>query len=72
MVYDLFSKAKPDTTAKDYLRPPQFIPAHTRADEILPRMRMSHQPLAMIVNERDEVIGLLSLEDVLEEIVGEF
>ncbi|MFP6906596.1 MAG: hemolysin family protein [Verrucomicrobiota bacterium] len=71
-VYDLFSKPKPDAVAKDYLRPPQIIPSHTRADEILPRMRMSHQPLAMIVNERDEVIGLLSLEDVLEEIVGEF
>jgi putative hemolysin len=71
-VYDLFANTKPDATAKDFLRPPQFLHAKTRADEILPRMRTSHQPLAMVVNEQNDVIGILSLEDVLEEIVGEF
>lgn len=57
-------------TAKDYARPPQYVAADARADQLLPRMRLSRQPLALVQDERERVIGLVSIEDVLEEIVG--
>ncbi len=58
-------------TAQDFARPPQYASADSRIDQLLPRMRLSHQPLALIQDEREQVIGLVSVEDILEEIVGE-
>lgn len=60
-----------DRTAQDFARPPQYVSAVSRADQLLPRMRLSRQPLALVHNDREQVIGLVSIEDVLEEIVGE-
>ncbi len=57
-------------TAKAYARPPQYVAADSRADQLLPRMRLTRQPLALVQDERKHVIGLVSIEDVLEEIVG--
>ena len=55
---------------KEFARPPQYVQANTRADQLLPRMRLSRQPLALVRDEAGSVVGLLSLEDLLEEIVG--
>jgi CBS domain containing-hemolysin-like protein len=59
-----------DRYVKEFARPPQYVQATARADQLLPRMRLSRQPLALVRDEADTVIGLLSLEDILEEIVG--
>ncbi|MDD2237041.1 MAG: hemolysin family protein, partial [Kiritimatiellae bacterium] len=58
-------------TAAEYMRPPQFISASTPPDEVLTRMRHTHQPIAVVVGTYDEVMGLVTLEDLLEEIVGQ-
>lgn len=57
-------------TAADYMRPPQFIGDYTPVDHILPRMRVTRQPLVLVTNDRFEVIGLVTQEDVLDEVVG--
>ncbi|MCX6996637.1 MAG: CNNM domain-containing protein [Kiritimatiellaeota bacterium] len=57
-------------TARDYMRPPQFVAGHTPVDHILPRMRVTRQPIVLVVNERMEVIGLVTLADVLDEVIG--
>ncbi|MFH0880252.1 MAG: hemolysin family protein [Lentisphaerota bacterium] len=57
-------------TVKDYMRPVQLVADHTPVDHVLPRMRVTRQPMVLVTDERFEVIGLATLEDVLEEIVG--
>ncbi len=59
-----------DKTARDYMRPPQLVSMHTPVDHVLPRMRVTRQPMVLVADDRMEVVGLVTLEDVLEEIVG--
>lgn len=58
-------------TARDYMRSIQWVDENTPADKILPRMRLSRQPMALVRNSRDETVGLATIEDLLEEIVGQ-
>ena len=57
-------------TARAYLRPPQFVAGHMLVDHVLPRMRATRQPLTLVTNEPFEVIGLITMNDVLSVIVG--
>jgi CBS domain containing-hemolysin-like protein len=54
-----------------FARAPLFVPEDMPADEIFPRLRRYRQPLCLVTREPAEVTGLLTTEDVLEEIVGE-
>jgi CBS domain containing-hemolysin-like protein len=58
-------------TIAGYVRPPLLIPESAPVGDILPRLRRSRQPMCLVVNERSEVTGLLTVEDILEEIVGQ-
>jgi len=70
-VFDVFSdKRSEDKKAQHYLRSPQFVSADTPADDVLPRMRRSQQPMMLVTDEHVDVVGLITVEDVLEEIVG--
>lgn len=57
--------------AHDFARPPQFVAPTDRADQLLPHMQRSRQPLALVQDADEQVLGLVSIEDILEEIVGE-
>jgi Mg2+/Co2+ transporter CorB len=54
------------------LRPPYFIPASTPLLTQLQQFQATRQRLGLVVDEYGELLGLVSLEDILEEIVGEF
>jgi Mg2+/Co2+ transporter CorB len=54
------------------LHEPYFIPVGTLLNIQLQNFQQHHQRLAMIVDEYGEIQGLLTLKDILEEIVGEF
>ncbi|MBN1268283.1 MAG: DUF21 domain-containing protein [Kiritimatiellae bacterium] len=56
--------------AADYIQPPQLVADYTPVDHILPRMRVTRQPLVFVCDDRMEIIGMVTLEDVLDEIVG--
>jgi Mg2+/Co2+ transporter CorB len=49
-----------------------FIPEETELNKVLLAMRTHKKRAALVVDEYGEVIGLVTLEDILEEIVGEF
>ncbi|MBN1269040.1 MAG: DUF21 domain-containing protein [Kiritimatiellae bacterium] len=66
----LASEAIAGKTAEHFARPPQFAPADMPVDDLLPRMRMTRQPMALVTDEQSEVVGLVTSEDILEEIVG--
>lgn len=56
---------------KAIIRPSVFIPDSARLGNVLSRMQLDHIHLAIIVDEHAGVEGILTLEDLLEEIVGE-
>ncbi|MFN0195914.1 MAG: hemolysin family protein [Planctomycetaceae bacterium] len=56
---------------KDIVREPFYVPETTRIDTLLETMKREHIHLAIVLDEYGGVVGLVTLEDILEEIVGE-
>ena len=59
-------------TLREILREPYFIPEGTPLFTQLQNFQETHRRLGLVVDEYGEIQGLVSLEDILEEIVGEF
>ena len=53
------------------LRPATFVPEAKKVDELLEEMQTGHVHMAMVVDEYGGIAGLVTLEDIFEEIVGE-
>lgn len=51
--------------------PPHFVPETKRLDQLLSELQTLHQTLAVVVDEFGGTSGLVTIEDLLEEIVGE-
>ena len=70
---DLISAAehKAVIALQDILRPVHFIPETKHIGEVLKDFQRKHIHLAIVVNEHGGVEGLVTLEDIIEEIVGE-
>lgn len=56
---------------KEVMRPIMFIPESIRINQLLSEFKAKHMHIAMIINEHGSITGLITLEDILEEIVGE-
>jgi magnesium and cobalt transporter len=56
---------------KDILRPAVFVPESKRLNVLLKDFRESRNHMAMVIDEYNGVAGLVTIEDVLEQIVGE-
>lgn len=56
---------------RDLVRPPHFVPWSKPVDQLLREMQKRHIHMAVVVDEYGGVMGICTLEDVLEEIVGE-
>jgi len=56
---------------RDMLRPAVFIPEAKRLNVLLKEFRMNRNHIALVVDEYGGVSGLVTIEDVLEQIVGE-
>jgi putative hemolysin len=59
-----------DRRVADFSRPPLYVNQDMPADDILPLMRRAHQPMCLVRDAAEAVVGLLTTEDVLKEIVG--
>ena len=55
---------------ESFIRSPLFVSEKMPVDDILPRMRRFRQPMCLVRNEQGDVTGLITTEDILEEIVG--
>jgi putative hemolysin len=55
----------------DILRPAFFVPESMRAGRVLQEMQRRKVPLALVVDEHGGLAGLVSLEDLVEELVGD-
>jgi putative hemolysin len=58
-------------TLKDLAKSPLFIPASKTADDLLRQFQQEKRHIAIVVNEFGGVMGLITVEDLLEEVVGE-
>ncbi len=60
-----------DATVQSLMREPFYVPISTGVDTLLQTMKQERVHLAIVVDEYGGVAGLVTLEDVLEEIVGD-
>lgn len=72
IIYDVFKKeCTPQTLVGDLLHEPYFAPENTDLDVLLKEMQRLHRSMAIIVDSYGGTAGLVTIEDILEEIVGE-
>ena len=60
------------TTAGTISRPIMVTPEHHGLEDLLLEMRTRRQHIALVVDEHGMVLGLVTLEDVIEELIGDF
>lgn len=61
----------PSLTLRDLVRPAVFIPETKRLNVLLQEFRSKRNHIAVVIDEHGGITGLVTLEDVLEQIVGE-
>lgn len=64
-------REKPEGLPTEVLRTPYHVPESKRVDELLAAMRTEKVHLAIVLDEFGGTAGLVSIEDILEEIVGD-
>jgi CBS domain containing-hemolysin-like protein len=65
------AKGDPSTNVRHLMRPPYFVPEHIKLDALLRQFKKRKSHMAVVVDEHGGVSGLITLEDALEELVGE-
>lgn len=60
-----------EQSLRDLIRTIPFIPESIMINQLLKELQKNHQHMAMVINEYGSIAGLITLEDILEEIVGE-
>lgn len=65
------AKGRTDLRLRDIAHPPLFVPAGKTADDLMKQFQQEKRHMGVVVNEFGGVMGLVTLEDLLEEVVGE-
>ena len=71
LLHAVLDDAEPDAGWRSLVRPAWFIPMTNTVDAQLRDFRANHRHLALVVDEFGGIAGLVTLEDVLEVIVGD-
>ena len=67
----LLNRTSPDFKMEDVLLPPEFVPETIHLDALFKDMQSEHTHMVIVVNEYGLTSGIVTMEDILEEIVGE-
>lgn len=67
----LFARHDEAFNIQEYMRPAVFVPESKRLNVLLKEFRMNRNHMAVVVDEYGGVSGVITIEDILEEIVGD-
>jgi CBS domain containing-hemolysin-like protein len=60
-----------EKSARDVMRPPFIVPESARIEAVLAELQRNNKQMAIVADEYGGISGMLTLEDIVEEIVGE-
>src|SRR3546814_16053183 len=67
----LLTPTHPETNLRALIRPALFIPESNRLNVFLHEFRSNRNHLAIVIDEHGSISGMVTMEDVLEQIVGD-
>ncbi len=69
--WDLMDPELPDRPLEELIKPAHYVSPYQTIDQLLPVLRNRDDHMAIVVNEFGSAIGMITMEDILEEVVGE-
>ena len=69
--WDLMDSETAGKTLQDLIKPPQYVLQFQTIDELLPILRQREDHMAIVVDEFGSAIGIITMEDIVEEVVGD-
>ena len=69
--FDLLNPPSDNTLITDLIRPAYYVPPNKKIDDLLKELQQRGLHMAIVVDEYGGCIGIITIEDLLEEIVGE-
>lgn len=70
-VFDILYERHRKVFVRSYVRPARLVPETKRIDELFVEMQRERESIAIVVNEFGACFGIVTLEDIMEEIFGE-
>ena len=70
-MWDLMDPALAKRPLSELIQPAYYVTVHQLLDELLPNLQQRKEHVAVVVDEFESAIGMITLEDVLVEVVGE-
>ncbi len=71
LLEDDWSRSASRFDIKDYIRPTIVVPESKRLNDLLQEFRETHNHMAVVIDEYGDIAGVVTIEDVLEQIVGD-
>lgn len=69
--WDLMDPALRERPLSELIKPALYVSPYQTIDELLPILRNRHDHMAVVVDEFGSAVGMITMEDILEEVVGE-
>jgi putative hemolysin len=70
-VYEILFAGITGKLVRDVMQKAQFVSSTDRINRVLPVLRASRNPLSIVINPEGKPLGIVTIEDIIEEIVGE-
>jgi CBS domain containing-hemolysin-like protein len=69
--WDLLDRKLSSRPLSELIKPAQYVTSNQTIDQLLPMLRRRKDHMAIVVDEFGSAIGMITMEDILEEVVGE-
>jgi putative hemolysin len=69
--WDLMEQELPDRPLEEIIKPAHYVSPYQTIDKLLPILRNRDDHMAVVVDEFGSAVGMITMEDILEEVVGE-
>ncbi len=69
--WDMMDRTTADKKLDELIKPPQYVLQFQTIDQLLPILRQREDHMAIVVDEFGSAIGIITMEDIVEEVVGD-